>query len=80
MYDILSLFPFALKMCIYAHINTHQQPSLPVCAECAVEPHVHQAASQHDQPLRISLSADQRAVKQLETTESARAEHAQQHN
>lgn len=36
--------------------------------------------SQHDQSPCISLSADQRATKQPETTEGARPEHAQQHN
>lgn len=82
LYTSSSLFFFLLfKHTHYAQTHTHQQPSLPLRAECCSwATRSSGGGSQHDQPPCISLSADQRAAKQPETTESARAEHAQQHN
>ncbi len=39
----LSLFLFAPHTHTHTHTHTHQQSSLPLCAECVVEPPVHQA-------------------------------------
>lgn len=83
----MNLFPCLSLILLLSHMHghictdTHQQQSLPLCAECVVKPPLHQAGEASTTSLpTMPLSADQRAAKQPETTVGARVEHAQQHN
>lgn len=66
----------------YTHMHTHTPPVQPptVCRMCSGATRASGREASITNLPTTSLSADQRAAKQPETTASARAEHAQQHN